>query len=114
MARAVKDGGKTVVNGTPPIPGTYAPRQYTYADVASLFRVSEVTVKRWVKHGRILSPNYIGATARWTEEQFDQLKAGPCASGTYVKQASPRALTARYTKKKKEAHARTKKKAGAK
>lgn len=87
---------------TPPIPGTVTPRprQYTYADVASLFGVSEVTVKRWTRDGRILSPNYIGSTARWTQEQFDQLKGGPALKGTYTKAPSPRSAVMKKVKAK--------------
>lgn len=82
------------------LPGTYAPRFFTYTDVAALCRVSEITVKRWVKAGRILQPTYIGSTARWTDEQMTELRKGPLAPGTYARATSPRAKVAKAAHKK--------------
>lgn len=103
----------TLTDRTPPIPGTYEPRAFTYADVASRFRVSVVTVKRWVGAGMIPSPNYIGSTARWTPEQIDEMGQGPKAKGSYPRGASPRAGIAKKAAKAK-AKAKRSTKRGAK
>jgi len=57
---------------------------YTYADLAEQFRVGQQTIYEWVKRGRIPSPVYIGATARFTHEQFQLILKGPGPAGTFT------------------------------
>lgn len=57
---------------------------YTYADLAQRMRVGQQTIMEWVKRGRIPSPIYIGATARFTREQYLTIIRGPQAAGSFV------------------------------
>jgi hypothetical protein len=63
----------------------------TYADVASVFRVSEQTVMKWVKLGRIPPPIYYGASARFNSQQIRQVqRTGLSPAGTYTPPISMR------------------------
>jgi len=57
---------------------------YTYADLAAHFRVGHQTIYEWVKRGRIPSPVYVGATARFTHAQYLMILKGPGPAGTFV------------------------------
>jgi len=64
---------------------------YSYHDVARMLKVSEVTVKRWVKLGQIPSPVYFGSTARFLQEQMKEIAKGPSLRLTHERKPSPRA-----------------------
>lgn len=80
---------------------------FTYTDVCDLFKVTRQTVMHWVKNGRMPSPRYIGATARFVRADILAVIDGPAARGTFEVRDSPRSETAtlayvkRITKPKK-------------
>jgi len=69
---------------------TLPPRQWTYAEVALVKRVTKQTVYEWVKRGMIPSPVYTGFTARFTEEQVAEILTGVKQPGSYTVTPSPR------------------------
>jgi len=66
-------------------------QQYTYRDVAALKKVSVQTVMEWVKRGKIASPIYTGATARFTHAHLVAILAGIAPAGTHQVAESLRA-----------------------
>ncbi len=48
---------------------------YTIKEFAEIFKVSEMTVKRWIKKGDV-KPTKIGGTVRISDEEIERLKRG--------------------------------------
>ena len=70
-----------------------ATRMYRYGQAALILGVSESTLMRWVKEGRIPSPHYLGTTARFSAEQVETLKReGLCRAGTFKPVVSLRSM----------------------
>jgi hypothetical protein len=75
----------------PAAPETSAPRDengltqtVSYVTLAQILKVTQDTVQRWVKSGKIIQPAWFGDMARWTIEQARQILAeGTQPAGTY-------------------------------
>jgi hypothetical protein len=71
-------------------------RMFTYSEFAAIMGVSSQTIMVWVKKGSIESPQYLGATARFTGEQINLVKVNGLAEpGTFTVTDSPRAIVGR-------------------
>jgi hypothetical protein len=76
-------------------------RLFTYADVASICRVSEQTLRRWVRYGKVPSPIYVGSTARFTSHHVGIIHSGAKPPLTFPPNFSPRSKVAGKAYRKK-------------